>query len=234
MLEVRDLSAWYGQFQVLRNVSLSVAKGEIVALLGSNGSGKSTALKAVQGLASDASGEVLFCGESMCSLQPHEIVRRGLCLVPEERFLFQDMTVLENLELGAYPTAVRCARRDSLERVYGLFPNLRHRARQKVKTLSGGEQQMVTIGRALMAQPKLLMLDEPSLGLAPLVAGEVFRTISLINSDGISILLVEQNATRCLRMAHRGYILETGRITTSGTAAELLGDVTIVRAYLGG
>jgi len=233
VLEVRSLTVAYGHLSVLRGVSFQVQRGEIVALVGSNGAGKSTTLKAVQGLVAPVSGEVLFSGRSIHRLQPHEVVRLGLCLVPEERFLFPDMTVLENLVLGAYPAGARSKSRESLDRVYGLFPVLRHRYGQKVRTLSGGEQQMVTIGRALMAQPKLLMLDEPSLGLAPLAAAEVFRTVALINTEGITILLVEQNVTKALSLSHRGYVIETGRITVTGTGKELLDDSKIAHTFLG-
>jgi branched-chain amino acid transport system ATP-binding protein len=233
VLKVRSLTVAYGHLPVLRGVSFRVQPGEIVALLGSNGAGKSTTLKAVQGLVVPVSGEVLFLGKSIHRLQPHEVVRLELCLVPEERFLFPDMTVLENLLLGAYPSRARSRSRESLVRVYGLFPVLRHRYSQKVRTLSGGEQQMVTIGRALMAQPKLLMLDEPSLGLAPLVAAEVFRTIALINAEGITILLVEQNVTEALRLAERGYVLEGGSVAGTGPARDLLDNPGLGRAFLG-
>lgn len=233
MIEVVDINVFYGPVQALWDVSFEIRAGEIVTLLGSNGAGKSTTIKIVQGLMHPASGEVRFLGRTIHRKKPHDIVARGLCLVPEERHLFPFMSVLENLELGAYPRHARRIREQTLQWIYDLFPVLKRRRQQKVHTLSGGEQQMVAIGRALMASPKLLMMDEPSQGLAPLLVTELFGIISKINEEGISILLVEQNAQRALRLAHRAYVLENGRITREGSGKELLGDPYIHSAYLG-
>ena len=233
MIEVVDINVFYGPVQALWDVSFEIRAGEIVTLLGSNGAGKSTTIKIVQGLMHPASGEVRFLDQSIHRKSPHDIVARGLCLVPEERHLFPFMSVLENLELGAYPRHARRIREQTLQWIYDLFPVLKRRRQQKVHTLSGGEQQMVAIGRALMAKPKLLMMDEPSQGLAPLLVTELFGIISKINEEGISILLVEQNAQRALRLAHRAYVLENGRITREGPGQELLGDPYIRSAYLG-
>jgi len=233
MLDVQGINVAYGAVQVLWDVSFSVGKGEIVALLGSNGAGKTTALRTIQGLVRPLSGQVQFQGRDSRRLGSHDLVAAGLSMVPEARLLFPYMTVLENVELGAYPRSVRNGRQERLRRVYDLFPRLRDRAHQKVHTLSGGEQQMVAIGRALMAKPALLMLDEPSLGLAPLVVAELFRVIRLINEEGISVLLVEQNVAKSLQVAHRAYVLENGRIVRTGPAAELLGDAQIRASYLG-
>ena len=233
VIEVVDINVFYGPVQALWDVSFEIRAGEIVTLLGSNGAGKSTTIKIVQGLMHPASGEVRFLDKTIHRKSPHDIVARGLCLVPEERHLFPFMSVLENLELGAYPRHARRIREQTLQWIYDLFPVLKRRRQQKVHTLSGGEQQMVAIGRALMAKPKLLMMDEPSQGLAPLLVTELFGIISKINEEGISILLVEQNAQRALRLAHRAYVLENGRITREGPGQELLGDPYIRSAYLG-
>jgi branched-chain amino acid transport system ATP-binding protein len=233
MIEVVEINVFYGPVQALWDVSFEIRAGEIVTLLGSNGAGKSTTIKMVQGLIHPASGEVRFLGKTLHRKRPHDIVARGLCLVPEERHLFPFMSVLENLELGAYPRKARRVREQTLQWIYELFPVLKGRSQQKVHTLSGGEQQMVAIGRGLMASPKLLMMDEPSQGLAPLLVTELFGIISKINEEGISILLVEQNAQRALRLAHRAYVLENGRITREGLGKELLGDPYIRSAYLG-
>lgn len=233
MLEIAGVSASYGPIRVLWDVSFRVERGEIVVLLGSNGAGKTTALKVIQGLIRPTSGELRFLGKQIHLLPAHQIVSQGLCLVPEDRLLFPYMTVLENLELGAYPRHARDGREKTLDWIYELFPRLKDRAGKKVITLSGGEQQMVAIGRALMAKPKLLMLDEPSLGLAPLVVRELFRTIESINKEGISILLVEQNVKHSLRLAHRAYIMETGRIVREGEGENFLEDPQIRAAYLG-
>jgi branched-chain amino acid transport system ATP-binding protein len=233
VIEVVDINVFYGPVQALWDVSFEVRAGEIVTLLGSNGAGKSTTIKIVQGLMQPASGEVRFLDKSIHRKSPHDIVARGLCLVPEERHLFPFMSVLENLELGAYPRHARRIREQTLQWIYALFPVLKRRRQQKVHTMSGGEQQMVAIGRALMAKPKLLMMDEPSQGLAPLLVTGLFGIISKINEEGISILLVEQNARRALRLAHRAYVLENGRITREGPGKELLGDPYIRSAYLG-
>lgn len=233
MLEMTGVNAFYGSIQALWDVSFRVEEGEIVTLLGSNGSGKSTAIHVAQGLVRPTSGEARFKGEVVGRLKPHQVVERGLCLVPEERHLFPFMSVLENLELGAYPRKARAVREETLEWVLGLFPILQKRRKQRTHTLSGGEQQMVAIGRGLMAKPSLLMMDEPSLGLAPLIVAELFKTISEINMHGLSILLVEQNARHALTLARRAYVMETGRITREGSGKELLNDPAIRAAYLG-
>ncbi|EFK08297.1 ABC transporter, ATP-binding protein [delta proteobacterium NaphS2] len=233
MLEMSSVSACYGSIQALWNVSFRVDEGEIVTLLGSNGAGKSTAVNVAQGLVRPMAGEVRFRGAVVQRLSPHQVVERGLCLVPEARHLFPRMSVLENLELGAYPRKARVVRGETIEWVFDLFPNLKKRKKQRAGTLSGGEQQMVAIGRGLMAKPSLLMLDEPSLGLAPLIVAELFRTISEINHHGVSILLVEQNAARALNLANRAYVMETGRITREGSGKELMSDASIREVYLG-
>ena len=233
MLEVDGLNVAHGAAQVLWDVSFRVSKGQIVALLGSNGAGKTTTLRTIHGLIRPLSGAVRFQGRDALRLRPHELVAAGLSLVPEARLLFPHMSVMENLVLGAYPHRVRSGRHERLRRIHDLFPCLKDRAAQKAHTLSGGEQQMVAIGRALMANPALLMLDEPSLGLAPIVVAELFRVISRINEEGISILLVEQNVTRSLGIACRAYVMENGRVVRQGPAGELLRDSQIRAAYLG-
>lgn len=233
MLEFRSLCVGYGSFPVLREVSLEVRRAEIVALLGSNGAGKTTATRAAAALLRPSSGEVRFLGEAVHKLGGHGIVERGLSAVAEERFLFPDMTVRENLELGAYARRARKRAKSTLEWIFGLFPVLRQRSGQRVQTLSGGEQQMVAVGRALMARPELLILDEPSAGLAPLIVAELFRVLREVNREGTAILLVEQNALESLRLAHRGYVLEEGRIVGEGTGAALLEDPRVRAAYLG-
>ncbi len=233
MLEMAGVNAFYGSIQALWDVSFHVDEGEIVTLLGSNGAGKSTSIRVAQGLKRPASGAARFQGEVIGRMRPHQVVERGLCLVPEERHLFPHMSVLENLELGAYPRKARAAREQTLQWIFDLFPALKKRNKQRAHTLSGGEQQMVAIGRGLMAKPLLLMMDEPSLGLAPLIVAELFRIISEINAHGLSILLVEQNATHALNLASRAYVMETGHITREGSGQELVSDAAIREAYLG-
>ena len=233
MLEIRDLHAAYGDIQVLNGVTLSVGAGEIVALLGPNGAGKTTLLNAVAGLLRPRAGAVRFEGEDLGTLRADLIVERGLALVPEGRRLFGGMTVEENLELGAFAPRARAARRESSERVYALFPILRDRRRQIVRALSGGQQQMVAVGRALMASPRLLMLDEPSLGIAPQLVRAILDALAEINHAGVAIFLVEQNVRAALTLAHRAYILEGGRVAGEGGGAELLRDPHVRRAYLG-
>lgn len=233
MLEVRELVAGYGEVQVLRGVSLRVGRGEVVALVGSNGAGKTTTLRTISGLIRPAAGQVFFDGRRIDGLEPHQIVRLGVVQVPEGRKLFPSLTVLENLELGAYVPEARRYRAQSLELVFELFPVLAERRRQAAGTLSGGQQQMLVIGRALMARPKLLMLDEPSLGLAPNVVAEIFRKVGQIREAGTTVLLVEQNVRRALRVADRGYVLENGRIVLEGSGAELMANDHVRRAYLG-
>jgi len=233
VLEIRDLDAAYGDIRVLSGVSLTVGPGEIVALLGPNGAGKSTLLNAIAGLLRPRAGAVRWQGEDLTALHAHLVVERGVALVPEGRRLFGTMTVEENLELGAFAARARSARAAGFERVYALFPDLRDRRRQLVRALSGGQQQMVAVGRALMAQPALLMLDEPSLGIAPRLVASIFAALGEINRAGVAVFLVEQNVQAALTLAHRAYVLESGRIAAEGAAADLLRDPHVRRAYLG-
>jgi acyl-CoA reductase-like NAD-dependent aldehyde dehydrogenase/ABC-type branched-subunit amino acid transport system ATPase component len=234
MLEVRTLTAGYGKHQALSGVDLDVKPGEIVVMLGANGAGKSTLLKAIAGLVRPQNGaRVSFNGQDLLALPPHEIVETGIALVPEGRGIFPELTVRENLELGAYAKRARAAERENLDRVMTLFPRLAERRRQFARTMSGGEQQMVAIGRALMSAPKLLLLDEPSLGLSPLLCGELFHALARVRETGVAILLVEQNAMQGLNIADRGYLIETGRIVGHGSAQSLRDDPAVQRAYLG-
>ena len=234
MLEVRGLTAGYGKHQALSGVDLEVKPGEIVVMLGANGAGKSTLLKAIAGLVRPQNGaRITFNGQDLLALPPHEIVETGIALVPEGRGIFAELTVRENLELGAYARRARAAERENLDRVMTLFPRLAERRRQFARTMSGGEQQMVAIGRALMSAPKLLLLDEPSLGLSPLLCGELFQALARVRETGVAILLVEQNAMQGLNIADRGYLIETGRIVGQGSAQSLRSDPAVQRAYLG-
>ncbi len=233
LLSVDSVVAAYGEVRALWGVSLAVDEGEIVTLLGANGAGKTTTMRVLSGLLRPRSGTVTFSGQAIHRLPPPRIVQAGLVQIPEGRHLWPRMTVLENLELGAYAPHLRSRRREGLEWVFSLFPRLAERRIQLAGTLSGGEQQMLAIGRGLMSRPRLLMLDEPSLGLAPILVREVFRIIEEINARGVTVLLVEQNVRQALEVAHRGYVLETGRIVQSGAAADLLDDPRIKRAYLG-
>jgi len=233
VLRLEGVEAGYGDVVAVRSVSLEVRAGEIVALIGSNGAGKTTTLRAIAGLLPLRSGSVELEGRRLNGLGSAAVVRAGVAHVPEGRQLFPTMTVDENLELGARTAGGRAHRPQTLARVFDLFPRLGERRAQLAGTLSGGEQQMVAIGRALMARPRLLMLDEPSLGLAPVVVGSIFANLAAINRDGLTILLVEQNVLRALRCSHRAYVLENGTITLSGTSATLLADERIKRAYLG-
>ena len=234
MLEVSALSHFYGKHQALAGVALEIARGEIVAILGANGAGKSTLLKMLAGLIKPASGAVIrFEGQSLAELPAHLIVERGIALVPEGRGVFGELTVAENLQLGAYPARARADEADSLAKVLALFPLLTGRMTQAVRTMSGGEQQMVAIGRALMSNPLLLLLDEPSLGLSPLLSREVFRALTQIRKGGVSVLLVEQNARASLDIADRVYLIESGRNAGSGLAREMKNNPDIQRAYLG-
>ena len=232
LLQVEDIHTYYGAIQALRGVSLSVEEGEVVTIIGSNGAGKSTTLRSISGLTPARSGTVVFENKDITHLPAHEIVDCGIALAPEGRHCFTRMTVRENLDMGAY------RRRDAeigedLERVFELFPRLKERERQKAGTMSGGEQQMLAIGRALMARPKLLMLDEPSMGIAPLLVQRIYETIAEINRQGVAILLVEQNANYALDVSKRGYVLETGEVALTNESAQLRSDPAVQRAYLG-
>ena len=233
MLEVGAISVAYGDVPVLHRVSLRVEAGEIVSLLGANGAGKTTTLRAISGLIPVQEGTVTFEGRPLTGLSPSRIVERGIAHVPEGRQLFTNMTVDENLEMGAYLPQAKAARAETLARVLELFPRLGERQRQVAGTLSGGEQQMVAIGRALMSRPRLLVLDEPSLGLAPIVVKSIFETVKRINRDGTTVLLVEQNLAESLRLSDRGYVLETGKIAMEGRGADLLADPHTRKAFLG-
>ncbi|MGE5849808.1 MAG: ABC transporter ATP-binding protein [Candidatus Methylomirabilota bacterium] len=232
MLEVQDVQVYYGKIHALKGISIQVDKGEIVALLGNNGAGKTTTLKTISALLRPRSGRVLLEGEPIHDLPPHEIVARGVAHAPEGRKIFNRLTVTENLEMGAYLRSDVTISED-MERVFGLFPRLKERRAQVAGTLSGGEQQMLAIGRALMARPRILLLDEPSMGLAPILVEQIFKTVEDINRQGTTILLVEQNAAMALSIAHRGYVLETGAIALGGSAVELQEHPDVRRAYLG-
>ncbi|MGL5041784.1 MAG: ABC transporter ATP-binding protein [Culicoidibacterales bacterium] len=234
MLKITDLTVNYGGITALHNVSFEVKTGEIVSLIGANGAGKSTILKAIAGLNKWVEGDVLFCGESMDKWTTQKIVESGISLVPEGRRVFKELTVLENLEMGAYTRKGREEIKVDLAAVYQRFPILLERKKQVASTLSGGEQQMLAMGRALMSKPKLLLLDEPSMGLAPIFIKEIFRLIQEIQAQGTTILLIEQNAKMALSIATRGYVLETGRIVLEGTGQELLHSDAVRKAYLGG
>mgnify|MGYP005845055843 FL=1 len=234
LLEIQNLNVYYGAIHALQGISFTVDEGEIIALIGANGAGKSTTLKTVSGLIRPRSGNILLRGEPIATLPAEEIVRRGVVHVPEGRKIFAPLTVQENLEMGAYSRKDPAEIRQSMERVFKSFPRLKERLGQYGGTLSGGEQQMLAIGRGLMARPRLLLLDEPSMGLAPILVEEIFSIIREINAQGVSILLVEQNALMALSVAHRGYVLETGRIVLTGTADELLHNPLVIQAYLGG
>ena len=232
-LEIRDLCVSYGGIRALKGVSLSVDEGQIVTLIGANGAGKSTTLRAISGLQKVQSGSILYGGEDLTGLPAKEIVQRGIIHVPEGRRVFPDMTVAENLKIGAFLRTDKAAIAQDMDYVYSLFPRLKERSWQLAGTLSGGEQQMLAVGRALMSRPKVLMMDEPSLGLAPLIVKDIFSIIRRVNQDGITVLLIEQNATAALRIADYGYVLETGTIALSGTGEELLKNESVREAYLG-
>ena len=233
LLEVKGLDVSYGDIHALWDVSLQVEEGTIVALVGANGAGKTTLLKTISGLLRARKGEILLSGESLTNLKPQEIVDRGITQVPEGRRLFSTLTVMENLKLGAYIPRTRPFFAESLERVFSLFPVLKDRKDQKAGTLSGGEQQMLAIGRAIMAQPRLIMLDEPSLGLGPLLVKAIFQLIVALNEQKATILLVEQNVNQALKIAHQAYVLKTGKIVMSGKGSELLANEEIRKAYIG-
>jgi branched-chain amino acid transport system ATP-binding protein len=233
MLAIEGLSFAYGDLNVLWNVDLAVKEGEIVTLVGSNGAGKSTTLKNISRLVKWSSGSIAFEGEYLSGLEPHEVVERGIVQVPEGRRIFPEMTVLENLRMGSFTKSVRKDRERNIDRAFTFFPRLKEREKQLGGTLSGGEQQMLAIGRGLMANPRLLLLDEPSLGLSPLLVRNIFEIITEINRQGVTILLVEQNVYQSLRIAHRAYVLETGRVVLSGTGEQLLNDEHVKKAFLG-
>jgi branched-chain amino acid transport system ATP-binding protein len=232
-LELRDIHTFYGSIHALQGISLSVQDGEIVTLIGANGAGKSTTLRTISGILQPREGEVVLDGTPISGMPPHEIVERGVCQVPEGRRIFSRMTVLENLEMGAFSRKDKSGVKSDLDRVFVLFPRLKERIGQKGGTLSGGEQQMLAIGRAMMARPKILLLDEPSMGLAPILVETIFDTIREINAQGVTVLLVEQNAVMALQVAHRGYVLETGAIVLADTAESLRQNETVQQAYLG-
>jgi branched-chain amino acid transport system ATP-binding protein len=233
LLEVKEIHVHYGGIEALKGVSLSVEQGEVVTLIGSNGAGKSTTLRAITGLTPASSGSVVIDGEDVTRVPAHEIVDRGIALSPEGRHCFSRMTVRENLELGAYRRRKDASVAEDLERVFALFPRLKEREKQKAGTMSGGEQQMLAIGRALMAKPKVLLLDEPSMGIAPILVQRIYETIADINRSGMTILLVEQNANYALDVSTRGYVLETGKVVLEGRSDNLRTDPEVQRAYLG-
>ena len=235
LLELEDVHVHYGAIEALKGVSLTVEEGEIVTLIGANGAGKTTTLKTISGLRPVSSGRILFEGQDLKSVPTHRRVEMGMCQAPEGRGIFPGMTVVENLDMGTYALKVSAGRRaEDLERVYSLFPRLLERRSQAGGTLSGGEQQMLAIGRALMARPKVLLLDEPSMGLAPRLVAQIFSIITEINEQGTTILLVEQNASQALHRAHRAYVLEVGRVVKTAAASALLDDPAVKAAYLGG
>lgn len=232
-LEIRDLHVSYGGIRALKGIDLTVEEGQIVTLIGANGAGKSTTLRAISGLQKPQSGSILYGGEELVGLPAKEIVRRGIIHVPEGRRVFPDMTVAENLKIGAFLRKDKDGIASDMDYVYFLFPRLKERSWQPAGTLSGGEQQMLAVGRALMSRPKVLMMDEPSLGLAPLIVKDIFSIIRRVNADGITVLLIEQNANAALRIADYGYVLETGVIALTGTGEELLRNESVREAYLG-
>jgi branched-chain amino acid transport system ATP-binding protein len=233
LLEIEDMHSYYGHIQALRGISLTVDEGEVVTLIGSNGAGKTTTLRSIHGILPPKQGRIIFAGEEIQGVPAHELISRGIAQSPEGRRIFFRMTVLENLEMGAYHRNDASGIREDMDRVFDLFPRLKERTKQEAGTMSGGEQQMLAIGRALMSSPRLLLLDEPSMGLAPVLVERIFEIIREINKQGTTILLVEQNANIALEIATRGYVLETGTIVNSAPAAELREDPAVREAYLG-
>ena len=235
LLEVEDLHVFYGKIEAIKGISFTVSEGEVVTLIGANGAGKTTTMRTISGVRPVAQGSIHFEGEDITKMAPHDRVKRGICQAPEGRGIFPGMTVRENLDMGTYIRGYKSdTKAADLEHVMHLFPRLRERIGQLGGTLSGGEQQMLAIGRALMSRPRLLLLDEPSMGLAPMLIAQIFEIVKTINSEGISVLMVEQNATQALRTAHRGYVLETGNVVKSGSGDDLLHDPAVREAYLGG
>jgi len=233
LLELDNVKTYYGNIRALKGISIEVNEGEIVCLIGGNGAGKSTTLMTISGILTPQEGNITYQGQSIISVRPDKIVQMGICQVPEGRMVFPMLTVMENLELGAYLRKDKAGIKEDINQVFGLFPVLRERCNQAGGTLSGGEQQMLAIGRALMARPNLLLLDEPSLGLAPILVDAIFGIIRRINNQGTTILLVEQNAQLALQYSHRGYVIETGEIVLTDTSAELLKNEQVKKAYLG-
>jgi branched-chain amino acid transport system ATP-binding protein len=233
MLEVNDIHTYYGNIHALKGISLTVEKGEIVTLIGSNGAGKTTTLRSICGIQKPRQGNILLEGKDISPFKAHEIVSKGVAMVPEGRGIFARLTVAENLDLGAYTRGDRLSIQKDLERVFTIFPRLKERQRQVAGTLSGGEQQMLATGRALMTRPRLLLMDEPSMGLAPVLVEAIFNVIKVINQEGTTILLVEQNALMALSIAHRGYVIQTGKIVLQDTAANLKSNEMVQKAYLG-
>ena len=234
MLKIDNIDVYYGAIHALKGISLEVNEGEIVTLIGANGAGKSTTLRTISGLLKPKTGSITFLGQNIAGVRAHEIVKKGISQVPEGRRVFAEMTVMENLDLGAFVRKDKAGIQQDLKHVFELFPRLEERKNQSAGTLSGGEQQMLAMGRALMSRPKLLLLDEPSMGLAPLLIKEIFSIIEDINKSGTTVLLVEQNANMALSIANRAYVLETGRITLSGDAKKLAASEDVRKAYLGG
>jgi branched-chain amino acid transport system ATP-binding protein len=233
LLELKDLQVAYGGIQAVKGIDLSVDQGELVCLIGANGAGKTTTLKGITGLQPIKSGKIRYAGEDITGKPAFQLVRKGLSMVPEGRGVFGALTIEENLAMGAYARDDRAAIKDDIERVFGLFPRLKERRKQTAGTLSGGEQQMLAMGRALMSRPKLLLLDEPSMGLAPLMVQKVFETVMAVSKEGVTILLIEQNAKLALEVSSRGYVMESGEITLQGKAKQLLSDPKVREAYLG-
>ena len=233
LLEIRDLKVNYGGIEALKGISFDVKEGEIVTLIGANGAGKSTTLRSIMSVVTPSAGSISYNGEDITHMPTDEIVKRGIVLVPEGRRVFPNLTVLENLRIGAYLRNDKEGIEADIKHVYSLFPRLEERSWQQAGTLSGGEQQMLAVGRALMAKPRLIMMDEPSLGLAPLVVKDIFSIIRRINESGTTVLLIEQNANAALKIANRGYVMQTGNVTMTGTGMELLNDQSVREAYLG-
>jgi len=233
LLEIRDLKVRYGGIEALKGISFDVNEGEIVTLIGANGAGKSTTLRAISSLVPAAEGSIYHEGQDITKFDTQKVVSRGIVMVPEGRRVFPNLSVVENLRIGAYLRKDESGIQEDLKHVYSLFPRLEERSWQMAGTLSGGEQQMLAVGRALMAKPRIIMMDEPSLGLAPLVVKDIFSIIQRINDEGVTVLLIEQNANAALKIAHRGYVMEVGRITMEGSGQELLNDEKVKQAYLG-